>query len=252
MRDKIAIQGMPVDCVVGIYPSERPVPQRLLLDLTLHLDTRPAAMAASIRDTVDYARLSAEVRFLLESCHFELLETAVEALAAYVLAPPTEDGRRCPVNQVSIRVVKPSAFEGRGTPSVEIQRTAGDFSYRREVKPFGEVDVIFETPKAGIYRLRIAPGKAIPTHVHRRMEESELVLGEGLLLQRKPVAPGTVLRWPRELPHRYDNPTAIEQTVLCVDRPAFSPDDEVEVPEPAEGLPAAPATRYYPEEDLLR
>jgi dihydroneopterin aldolase len=74
------------------------------------------------------------------------------------------------------------------------------------------------------------------------------VLGPGLLLQGRPVAPGLAFRWPRGLPHRYDNPSASEQTVLCVDRPHFLPDDEVEVPVPEGGLPPARGVSYYPAE----
>ncbi len=98
----------------------------------------------------------------------------------------------------------------------------------------------------GIYRLRIAPGRTIPTHEHRVMNEAELVLGHGLLLQGKPVLAGTGFRWPKHLPHRYDNPRPLEQTVLCVDRPAFIPDDEVEVPEPTSGLAPIEGRAYYP------
>jgi dihydroneopterin aldolase len=61
------------------------------------------------------------------------------------------------------------------------------------------------------------------------MEESELILDDGLLLQRRPVAAGTAVRWPRGVPHRYDNPQPIERTVLCVDHPAFVPSDEIEL-----------------------
>ena len=59
-------------------------------------------------------------------------------------------------------------------------------------------------------------------------------------------AAGTAIRWPRQFPHRYDNPSPIEQTVLCIDRPAFTPGDEVEVPEPASGLAPVEGVSYYP------
>ena len=47
--------------------------------------------------------------------------------------------------------------------------------------PGGTVDVIHETREAGIYRLNVAPGRSIPLHVHRRMQESEMVITAGLL-----------------------------------------------------------------------
>ncbi len=78
------------------------------------------------------------------------------------------------------------------------------------------------------------------------MSECELVLGSGLLLQGRPVLAGMGFRWPKHFAHRYDNPRTLEQTVLCVDRPAFLPHDEVEVPEPARGLEPIEGRAYYP------
>jgi dihydroneopterin aldolase len=83
------------------------------------------------------------------------------------------------------------------------------------------------------------------------MEEHELVLGAGLLLQGRPVKAGTGFSWPRGFPHRYDNPRDIEQTVLCVDLPAFIPSDEQEIA-PAPSLPELPEAAgiaFYPPED---
>jgi dihydroneopterin aldolase len=96
------------------------------------------------------------------------------------------------------------------------------------------VDVIHETRDAGIYRLNVAPGSAIPLHVHRVMHESEMVLTRGLLCQELPVPPGTVHRWPHGAAHCYRNPTRRYQTILCVDSPPFIEHDEV----PVDGAPS--------------
>ena len=133
---------------------------------------------------------------------------------------------------------------------MELLRRAGEFSYEVESKPFGRVDVVHTSPQLGIYRLRIRPGGGIPAHVHRRMEEHELVLGSELLLQGRPVTRGTAFSWPHDFVHRYDNPSQREQTVLCVDSPAFLPEDEIEVPVPTQGLQWREGRRYYPDEDM--
>jgi FolB domain-containing protein len=244
--DVIELHQLPVQCIVGVYPAERGTPQPLNLDVALYLDTRKAATAGSLRDTVDYARLSGELRFLLETADFRMLETAAEALCRYILAPPTEDSARAPVRAVTLRLFKPEALGRAGLASLQVHRTADEYHYTVEEKPFGQVDIVFQDEHVGIYRLRIAPGRTIPVHEHRVMEEAELVLGHGLLLQGRPVPAGTGFRWSRRFPHRYDNPRELEQTVLCVDRPAFIPDDEVEVPEPAGGLVPVEGRAYYP------
>jgi dihydroneopterin aldolase len=244
--DVIELRGLRVHCIVGVYPKERGTPQVLEVDVALHLDTRSAGEGGAIRNSVDYARLAGELRFLLESAAFRLLESAAEALCRYIVAPPTQDGARAQVQAVTLRLAKPEALEGAARPSLTVHRTPDDFRYEREEKPFGEVDVIYQDRAVGIYRLRIGPGKSIVTHEHRQMEEAEMVLGGGLLLQGQPVPPGTAFRWPRHFPHRYDNPQDAEQTVLCVDRPAFIPEDEVEVPVPEGGLQVLHGVSYYP------
>ncbi len=243
--DAVEIRGLSVDCIVGVYPEERGRVQPLELDVALFLDARAAAKGG-LAHTVDYARLSGELRFLLESCSFLLLESAADALCRYVLAPPTGDGMRAQVKAVTLRLCKPHALADLGVASLTVHRRADEYTFGEEHKPFGRVDIVYEDPQVGIYRLRVRPGGAIVTHEHRQMEESELVLGQGLLLQGRPVPAGTGLRWPHRFPHRYDNPTAVEQTVLCVDRPAFIPDDEVEVEAPEGGLAEVKGKPYYP------
>jgi hypothetical protein len=106
------------------------------------------------------------------------------------------------------------------------------------------VDVIYETRHAGIYRLNVAPHASIPMHVHHTMKESELVLTDGLLCQRKLAPAGTVHRWPMRAAHCYDNPTDRYQTILCVDSPRFLESDEI----PVTGEPASvePEARAWP------
>ena len=243
--DTIALHGLRVDCIVGVYPGERDVPQPLVVDVELRLDTRPAARSEQLTATLDYARLAGELRFLLESARFRLLETAAEALCAYVLAPPTDDRPHPRVHEVTLTLTKPSALDGGARASLTITRGPGDVVIEQEHKHFGIVDLVHVGRDCGIYRLRVKPHGFIPTHVHHVMEEHELVLGAHLHLQGEPVAAGTAHHWPHGLPHRYDNPSDVEQTVLCVDRPPFLPHDEVEVSDPPSwSLPTS--TQHYP------
>ena len=250
--DVIELHGLTVECIIGMYSAERLRPQPRELDVALFLDARAAARSGKVTDTVNYARLSGELRFILDSCRFELLESAAEALCRYILAPPTQDAPRARVQAVSLRLSKPRALGGQSMPSLQVHRRAEEMQYAQETKGFGEVDIIHEGTGYGIYRLRVRPGGTIPTHVHRVMEESELVLGAGLHLQGAPVRRGSAFRWPHGLPHRYDNPSDTEQTILCVDRPPFIPGDEVEVETPAAGLQPQPSTSYYVHEDTAR
>ena len=247
--DVIEIRGLRVECIVGVYPGERDEPQPLELDVRMELDTEWAGESQRLRRTVDYAAVAAQIAFLLQSSRFFLLETAAHALSRFLLAPPALGEERARVQAVRIRLSKPMALRGNGVPSIEVYREAGDVMLTHEEKPFGTVDIVHETREVGIYRLNIAPGRGIPLHVHRIMNESEMVLGEGLLLNFAPAASGIVHRWPHGLAHRYDNPTERWQSILCVDSPPFIPGDEIEV----EGEPgiaiAEPA--FLPRSEVL-
>lgn len=266
--DALSLDGLSVRCILGLYPTERVRPQSIGLSLTLHVDTGEVAERGDLSLGVDYARLAGELRFLLEACRFHTLETAAQALARYVLLPPAGDRKHPPVAAVDLRLDKPEALSselGGGTPSLSIRRYADAQRYLSEAKPWGTVDVVHELRGAsergpialhepaiggyGVYRLRIAPHERIPTHVHRRMEESELVLGSGLRLQGLRVVPGSAYVWPHGHAHLWENPTDEEQAILCVDRPGFDPGDEVEVELAGEALAPIEAGRYYPAEE---
>jgi dihydroneopterin aldolase len=227
--DWIRIRGLEVDCVVGVYPRERDTPQLLRVDVELRLDTEAAARRERLRLSIDYAATAAQLAFLLRNCRFRMLETAGHALCRYLLAPPAIGERRAQIAQVRVTLSKPTALGGKAVPSLELARDADWVELTHEDKPFGTVDVIHETREAGIYRLNVAPGRSIPMHVHRVMQESEMVLSRGLWCQGKPVAAGTVNRWPHDAAHSYHNPTRRYQTILCVDSPPFQPEDEIAV-----------------------
>lgn len=118
-------------------------------------------------------------------------------------------------------------------PVFEVERTA-----------FGAAHILHETAALGLYVLELAPGAAIPAHYHRVMEEAELALDRGLLLQGRPVRRGDAFVWPAGRVHAYANPGAAPRRVLCIDRPKFIPEDEVPAAGPVDLAPARPARRY--------
>ena len=243
--DRLSLRGMRFDCIVGLFDFERNTPQPVELDVTLQLDTRAAARQGRLASTVDYARLLGELRFVLVAGRFRLLESAAEALAAWLLAVPSPDVPRPQIEAVEVRLSKLVALSGAAVPTLEIHRDYRDYSTPVETKPFGHVEVIFETRECGVYRERLKPGVVLPTHVHHQIDESELVLGDGLLLQGAPVAAGLAHTWPRGFPHRYENVSDTEQTFLCIDRPSFVSTDEIEVDVPVEKLSRPEPIRFF-------
>ncbi len=189
--DVLSIRHLEVACIVGVFPRERDIPQPLVVDVDLWLDTRASARSETLSATVDYGRVAGELRFLLESSRFRLIETAAEALARWLLLPPATTGPSRPaVARVRVKLTKPEALAGGALASLEIERAAADETFTVEDKAFGAVDVVYVARDCGIYRLRIAPGRAIATHVHRVMDEHELVLTDGILVAAKGRARG--------------------------------------------------------------
>lgn len=245
--DVIRINNMHVPCFIGIHRHERHERQTLILDVEMYLDVIDAGNQASMNLSVDYSRIYGELRFLLEACHFRLLETAAQALCAYLLAPPPIDRQQSRIESVCLKLSKPTALKSEAIPSLTVRRDKNAFNLVVESNHFGSVDIIHESNDCGIYRLRIPAGGTIPAHYHELMAEGEMALSDGLLLQGKPLPAGLAHFWPQKFVHRYDNPTSTERTILCVNRPSFIPTDEILVKsdEQLPEIPAALKIRYF-------
>lgn len=244
--DVISIHNMSVPCFIGIHRHERHERQTLLVDLDLYLKTAQAGDDASLNKSVDYSKVYGEIRFLLEACHFRLLETAAQALCAYLLADAPADRDQARIEAVRLQLRKPSALKSEAIPGLTVLRRREDIQIGLEINSFGKVDLIHESSDCGIYRLRIPAGGNIPAHYHEQMAEAEIALSEGLLLQGKPLPAGLAHFWPHHFVHRYDNPTDIERTILCVNRPAFIPTDEIPAPDaPLTEAPAHLKIRFF-------
>lgn len=83
--DELSILGIECWGHHGVFEHERREGQRFLVDLTLGLDTRPAARSDDLRDTVDYGSLVAEVVAAVGGDPVDLIETLGERIAAVSL-----------------------------------------------------------------------------------------------------------------------------------------------------------------------
>ena len=113
--DKVLINDLTVDAILGILPEERVQAQRVVINLTIFTDTQPAAKSQNIADTVNYAELSSQAVQLTVEGEYLLIESLVEDLAALTLDHPT-------AKAVTVRVEKPQAVSATGSVGVEIYR----------------------------------------------------------------------------------------------------------------------------------
>lgn len=150
--DRILIEALEVECIVGVRPLERRRKQVVRLDLALSLDLSGAGKTGRITDTVDYARIADEVSGLLRFREYQLIEVATEELAAMLF------GVHPRLQALQIRLEKPEALRGRArSASVEVQRARAQFPVRVSRSQCGEHEVWLSTHEARLEIFRVAP-----------------------------------------------------------------------------------------------
>jgi dihydroneopterin aldolase len=83
--DRIELRGLRVVGVHGVLAEERSRAQPFAVDLDVWLDTRAAAAADDLAQTVDYAALAATAAEVVATRSFALLEALADAVAGAVL-----------------------------------------------------------------------------------------------------------------------------------------------------------------------
>ena len=79
--DEISVTGIECFAHHGVLASERREGQTFVVDLTLGLDTRPAAASDDLHDTVDYGSLVDAVKQAVERDPVDLIETVAERIS---------------------------------------------------------------------------------------------------------------------------------------------------------------------------
>ena len=102
MIDELSVTGFECFAHHGVFEHERREGQTFVIDLTLGVDTRPAAASDDLHDTVDYGSLVARVKAAVESDPVDLIETVAERISGVCLL----DNR---VEWAKVTVHKPGA-----------------------------------------------------------------------------------------------------------------------------------------------
>lgn len=113
--DLVLIESLGVDTVIGVYDWERTITQRLVLDLALASDIRPAAATDDITLTLDYAAISERIGVFAAEHDFALVETFAERLADTL-----REEFKVPWLRLTVR--KPGAVPAAAAVGVQIER----------------------------------------------------------------------------------------------------------------------------------
>ncbi|GAA4579933.1 dihydroneopterin aldolase [Planotetraspora phitsanulokensis] len=100
--DSVRLVGLRARGRHGCLPAERELGQEFVVDVTLFLDTAPAAAGDDLTKTVDYGALALQLVRTVEGEPVNLIETLADRLSSVCLAYDL-------VDEVEISVHKPAA-----------------------------------------------------------------------------------------------------------------------------------------------
>jgi len=114
--DKVIIKNLLARGVIGVRDWERKVQQNILINITLHTDTRRAAITDNLNDCADYSAVSRKVLAHAETAGRLTVEALANDLAELCL-------QEVNVLKVIVRVEKPGAVRFAESVGVEIERS---------------------------------------------------------------------------------------------------------------------------------
>lgn len=113
--DRVFVEDLRVDVIVGIWDWERAMTQTVSIDLEMAWDIRAAAESDDINQTLDYRSVSKRVSAFLAKSNFQLIETMAEQIAALIQ-------KEFNVTWLCVSIHKPAAVRGARDVGVRIER----------------------------------------------------------------------------------------------------------------------------------
>ncbi|WP_045589886.1 bifunctional dihydroneopterin aldolase/7,8-dihydroneopterin epimerase [Vibrio vulnificus] len=113
--DKVFIEQLEVITTIGVYDWEQQIKQKLVLDIEMAHDNRPAGKSDDVADALDYAQVSEAVLNHIESGRFLLVESVAEEVAELIMT-------QFSVPWIRIRLAKPGAVPQARAVGVVIER----------------------------------------------------------------------------------------------------------------------------------
>lgn len=121
MADRIYIEGLRVDCLIGFADWERMVKQTVGLDLWVECNVRNAAREdRPTPDMLNTKALSKRLQAFVSATEFQLIETLAERVCEVIVS-------EFPVTRVGLRLSKFGALRGGRNVAVRIVRSKEDY-----------------------------------------------------------------------------------------------------------------------------
>ncbi|ODQ00384.1 MULTISPECIES: dihydroneopterin aldolase [Salinivibrio] len=113
--DSVFIEQLDVVTTIGVYDWEQTIQQKLVLDIEMAHDNRPAAQSDDVSLALDYASVSEAVIAHVQASRCALIERVAEEVAALIQS-------QFGVSWVKVRVAKPGAVAQARNVGVVIER----------------------------------------------------------------------------------------------------------------------------------
>ena len=113
--DKIFVQGLEVECVIGVWEWERQITQKLIIDLEMGWDISAAASSDALEDTLSYKDVAKRVSAFVVETQANLVETLAEGIAGLLQ-------EEFAVPWCRVRINKRGAVTGARDVGVDIER----------------------------------------------------------------------------------------------------------------------------------
>ena len=113
--DKVFIEQLEVITTIGAYDWEQDIKQKLVLNIEMAHDNRPAGKSDDVNDALDYAQVSQAVLNHIQNGHFQLVERVAEEVSELIMSTFS-------VPWVKIHLIKPGAVPQAKGVGVIIER----------------------------------------------------------------------------------------------------------------------------------
>jgi dihydroneopterin aldolase len=114
-KDRVFIEDLRIETVIGIFDWEREIKQAVSLDVEMVFDISKAAQSDTIEDALDYKAVAKRLIRFVEASEYQLVESLAEHCAALIL-------EEFPVSRLRLKLSKPGAVRGSSAVGVMIER----------------------------------------------------------------------------------------------------------------------------------
>ncbi|RZO95728.1 MAG: dihydroneopterin aldolase [Gammaproteobacteria bacterium] len=113
--DKVFINNLAVEAIIGIFQWEREVRQLISIDIEMDFDNKQAAKSDNIEDALNYKLVGKRITGYVKNSKFKLVEALAENISKIIL-------KEFPVSKVKVTLSKPGAMRGSDSVGISIVR----------------------------------------------------------------------------------------------------------------------------------